>query len=189
MYYKKIVGTQCYLLPISKEDADAWAKWFNDLSVSIPLGDEAYIPTSLEQEQSHTQNIIDSHAHVFSIIDLQNNNLIGRCLLFDVNLIDRNANLGIVIGDKDYWDRGFGTEALSLLLDYGFSLLNLNNIMLGTFEFNKRAIFCYKKLGFKEIGRRRQARIIGGRKYDSIFMDILAYEYQSVYINKFLEQE
>lgn len=119
---------------------------------------------------------------MFSIVDLQSDIAIGRCLLFDVNLVDRNAKLGIFIGNKEFLGKGFGSDALRLLLDYGFNLLNLNNIMLGTFSFNERAIQCYKKVGFKEIGRRRQARIIGGVKYDSVFMDILAEEFESVFV-------
>jgi len=88
--------------------------------------------------------------------------------------------LGIVIGEKDCWGKGYGQDAVRLLLDYAFNLLNLNSIMLGTFSFNERAIACYKKVGFREIGRRRQARIIGAKRFDAILMDILAEEYESV---------
>ena len=64
-----------------------------------------------------------------------------------------------LVGEKEYRDKGYGQDATKLLLDYGVNLLNLNSIMLGTFSFNERAINCYKKVGFKEIGRRRQARL------------------------------
>jgi len=97
--------------------------------------------------------------------------------------------LGIAIGEKAYWNKGYGQDATKLLLDYGFNLLNLNNIMLGVFSFNERAVNCYRKVGFKEIGRRRQARIIGGKKFDVILMDILAEEFESVYVKKFLQDQ
>jgi RimJ/RimL family protein N-acetyltransferase len=61
--------------------------------------------------------------------------------------------------------------------------------MLGTFSFNERAIGCYKKVGFKEIGRRREARIIGGKKFDVVLMDILAKEFESVYVSKFIAEK
>ena len=64
-----------------------------------------------------------------------------------------------------------------MLLDYSFNILNLNNIMLNVYAFNTRAIRCYRKIGFKEIGRRRQARRIQGKSYDIIYMDILAEEF------------
>ncbi len=58
--------------------------------------------------------------------------------------------------------------------------------MLGTFSFNARALNCYRHIGFKEIGRQRQARIIAGRKFDVVLMDLLAEEFQSVYVQKLL---
>jgi RimJ/RimL family protein N-acetyltransferase len=97
--------------------------------------------------------------------------------------------LGIAIGVKTYWGKGYGQEAIRLLLDYGFNLLNLNSVMLGTFSFNERAIHCYRQVGFKEIGRRRQARIIAGKKYDAVLMDILAEEFESVYVAGLVEPE
>jgi len=96
--------------------------------------------------------------------------------------------LGIVIGEKGYWGKGYGQDAVRLLLDYGFNLLNLNSVMLGTFSFNQRAIHCYKKVGFKEIGRRRQARIIAGTAYDNVLMDILAEEFHNTQVTRFIEQ-
>ncbi|NHJ04293.1 MAG: N-acetyltransferase [Candidatus Heimdallarchaeota archaeon] len=186
-HYKKIVGRLCYLSPVSDEDAEKWTNWFNDLEVTIPLGDEAYIPTNLNNEQRNISDILQHNLHVFSIVDLNSDELIGRCVLFNIDKINRHAMFGIVIGEKSFWSKGYGQEATKLILDYGFNLLNLHNIMLGVFSYNKAAINCYKKAGFKEIGSRRQARIIGGKKYDIIFMDIIADEFTSIYINKFLE--
>lgn len=185
-HYKKIVGEKCYLSPCSPEDAEQWALWDNDLEVTVPLGDEAYVPTALARSQEQVNHAIQDQEHVFSIVDLATDAVIGRCMLFGVNHVDRNAMLGIVIGDKSYWGKGYGQEATALLADYGFNLLNLNNIMLGVFEFNTRAIHCYQQVGFKEIGRRRQARIIGGRKFDVILMDILAGELRSKTMNRLL---
>ena len=68
-------------------------------------------------------------------------------------------------------------EAIRLLLDYGFNVIKLNNIMLKLFSYNTRGYRCYLKCGFKEIGRRRSARLLGGRYYDELFMDILAEEF------------
>jgi RimJ/RimL family protein N-acetyltransferase len=186
-FYKKIIGDKCYLSPISEDDAEKWAEWFNDLEVTIPLGDEAYIPTSVSKERKTITDLLASGAHVFSIVDLKSDELIGRCMLFGVNLIDRAAKLGIVIGEKSYWNQGFGQDAMKLLLDYGFNLLNLHNIMLGVFAYNKAAIKCYKNVGFKEVGTRREVRIIGGKKYDMLYMDILEDEYTSIYVKKMLE--
>jgi len=187
--YKKLAGEKCYLSPCRLEDAERWAEWFNDLEVTIPLGDEAYTPTSLEGEQEAIRDILKNNLHVFSIVDLETDQAIGRCLFFNVDAVNRTAMLGIVIGEKSRWDQGYGREAVSLLLDYGFNLLNLNSVMLGTFSFNERAIRCYEKVGFKLIGRRREARIIAGEKYDLVLMDILAGQFESPYVKPLLAIE
>jgi len=187
-YYKKLVGEKCYLSPCSLQDAEKWTAWDNDLQVTLPLGDEAYTPYSLEKMKDILGNVIKSQDHIFDIVELESDTLIGRCMLFDIDRVNRKAMLGIVIGEKTYWNKGYGQDATKLLLDYGFNLLNLNSVMLGTFDFNQRAIACYKKVGFKEIGKRRQARIIGRKKCDAILMDILAEEFESVYVSKLISE-
>lgn len=188
-YYKKMIGEKCYLSPCCAADAEKWTEWDNNLEVTIPLGDEAYTPYSLEKMRTIVSDVNQHQTHTFSIVDQQSNEAIGRCMFFNLDRINRCAMLGIVIGEKSYWGQGYGQDAMKLLLDYGFNLLNLHSIMLGTYSFNQRAINCYKKVGFKEIGRRRQARIIAGKQYDVLFMDILATEFESVFVEKILAEE
>jgi RimJ/RimL family protein N-acetyltransferase len=107
-------------------------------------------------------------------------------MLFSLDLVNRSAMMGMMIGEKEYWDHGYGQEATRLLLDYGFNLLNLNSIMLGVYAFNERAIQAYRRVGFREIGRRRQVRIINGQKFDLLEMDILAEEFTPLYVKQFL---
>ena len=183
-YYKKIVGQKCYLSPCSAEDAEKWTEWLNDLDVTLPLGDEAYTPFSLEKCREDVNHAIQNQDHIFTIVDTETDAPIGRCLLFSIDWVNRHAMLGIFIGEKTFWSKGYGQEAVTLLLDYAFTLLNLNSVMLGVMAFNERAIQCYKNSGFKEIGRRRQARIIGGQKYDGILMDILAEDFTSPYVQQ-----
>lgn len=187
MVYKKLIGEKVSLAPISIDDAAKWAEWLNDLAVSIPLGSEAYESITLESMKKDVDWFINNKSHVFSIIANESNSSIGRCLLFDVDHINRRAMLGLFIGEKEYWRQGFGKETITLLLDYAFNLLNLNSIMLGCLSLNTRAIHCYKSVGFKEIGRRRQARLIGKKYYDGVLMDILAEEFTGSVITKFID--
>ena len=83
----------------------------------------------------------------------------------------------VFIGDKEFRNKGYGTEAIKLILEYGFKYLNLKNIKLDLMEFNERALKCYKKCGFKEYGRRRKCKFIDGEYYDTIEMDILKEEF------------
>lgn len=188
-HYKKLAGQKCYLAPCRPEDAQKWAAWETDLEVALPLGDEAYTPSSPEKAEDWLREALKRQDHIFSIVDLATQDVIGRCLLFSINLVDRTAMLGIVIGEKSYWGKGYGQEAMRLLADYAFNLLNLNSLMLGVFAFNTRAIQCYRQVGFKEIGVRRQARLIGGKKYDALLMDLLAEEFESPYVSRYLPAE
>jgi len=184
-YFKKLIGKRCYLSPINVEDAEQYCLWLNDLEVArtLLIFDQQL---SLEREKLILQDMIKNHAKVFAIVDLESDKLLGNCSLFRINERNRKAEVGIFIGDKDYWNKGYGSEALSLLIDYGFNILNLNNIMLEVFSYNERAISSYKKVGFREIGRRREAIIIAGEKHDEIYMDILAHEFKSVFIKNYL---
>ena len=153
----------------------------NDLEVAIPLGDEAYESYSLEKMESEIRSAIQAKEHIFTIVDLSTNHPIGRCLFFQRDLVNRSAMVGIVIGEKTYWQRGFGQDALKLMLDYGFNLLNLHSVLLGVFAFNKNAIKSYQKVGFKEIGWRREARILAGKAHDVLYMDMLEDEFRTQY--------
>ena len=113
----------------------------------------------------------------FAIVKQENDELIGNCSLHDLDLINGRATVGIFIGDKENRGKGYGSETLELLLSYGFNHLNLNNIMLTVYSFNEPAIACYKKVGFKEIGRRREAYFKNNERYDEIFMDIIRSEF------------
>ncbi|HWR61703.1 MAG TPA: GNAT family protein [Clostridia bacterium] len=175
-YFKKLAGKRIYLSPINPEDAETYAKWINDLDVSIYLTSAPRI-YSLQKEQEILGHMA-REGYCFAIIDSEKDKLIGNIGLEDVDLIDRKAVLGIFIGDKEYWSKGYGTEAIELLLDFSFNLLNLNSIMLIVHAFNKRAIRCYEKCGFKLIGKRREGYIIGTEKFDEYYMDILASEFK-----------
>lgn len=189
MHFKKLVGKLCYLSPVDSESAEKWTEWDNDLEVTLPLGDEAYEIFTLGRNQQSIESVMEKNMHAYEIVDLETDVSIGRILLIGMDHVNRTSMLGIGIGDKSYWGRGYGTEAIRLLLEYSFNILNLHSVWLGTFEFNKRAIRCYQKVGFKEIGRRREARIIAGKKYDIVFMDILASELDTEYLSSLLNLE
>ncbi len=173
----KLAGDLCALAVLRPEYAEDFSRWQNDPAVTVPLGDEAHTPWPLAATAAGIENAISRGEHVFGVVDRAGDRLIGRVLLFNVNLVDRTAMCGIFIGEADYRGRGYGAEALRLLLDYAFNLLNLQSVMLGVLEFNTPALRCYEKVGFRPIGRRRQARTIAGRSYDEIYMDILAEEF------------
>jgi len=187
MYIRKLVGKRIYLSPINPDDYEKFALWINDNEIGIFTGRLAR-PISFDGERDalHSMSL---NSHVFAIVDGENDEAIGVVSFLDRNILHRNAELGIFIGDKDYLSKGYGSEAVMLLLDYGFNVLNLNSIMLKVLSFNTRAIKSYEKCGFKEFGRRRQAMILGDRKFDSIYMDILAEDFTGTsFVDEIIEK-
>ena len=181
-YFKKLVGDRIYLSPRStdEEDIEKYTEWLNDFETTDYTGRSAGLLT-IENERKYIEGKIDEPA-AFAIVTLDEDKLIGTVALEDINNVNRTATLGIFIGDKEYRNKGYGTEAIKLILDYGFNYLNLGNIKLDLMAFNERALKCYQKCGFKEYGRRRKCKFINGKYYDSISMDILAEEFTESYI-------
>lgn len=181
MYFKKLLGEHIYLSPISVDALEKYTKWMNEFETTDYIGKSNKICT-IEKEKEFLENCAKDESIILGIVELKNNNLIGNCGLKKINNISRTATLGIFIGDKEERNKGYGAEAIRLLLDYGFNYLNLHEINLDIFEFNKRAIKCYEKVGFKEYGRRRECIYLNGKYYDKISMDILKSEFTENYI-------
>lgn len=179
-YFKKLIGERIYLSPRNNEDIEKFTEWLNDFETTDYLGRSADI-TTLDGEKKYFDENLNKN-HNFFIVTLKEDKLIGTVGLERYSPVNRTATLGIFIGDKEYRNEGYGTEAIRLILDYGFNYLNLNNIKLDLMSFNERALKCYTKCGFKEYGRRRKCKFINGKYYDSIEMDILAEEFQGDYI-------
>ena len=179
-YFKKLVGDRIYLSPRSIEDAEKFTEWMNDFYVTDYTGRSGTI-MSLEGEKKYLIENANPEA-TFSIITLDEDKIIGTVGLERINHIHRTATLGVFIGDRNYLSKGYGTEAIRLLLDYGFNYMNLHSVKLEVMSFNKRALKCYKKCGFKETGRIRDNKFINGNYYDTITMDILRNEFTESYI-------
>ena len=169
-YFKKIAGERLYLSPMNVEDAETYVKWLNSRDVSDNLGltsSVGRVPGEKEYIESKKGNDYD-----FSIV-LNDDTLIGNISLMNVNLVSGKATLGIFIGDESNRNKGYGTEAMKLLVDYGFNILRLHNIDLNVFDFNKGAIKSYEKVGFKEYGRRHESYFLDGKYHDEICMEII----------------
>ena len=175
MNYRKIVGERIYLSPMSVDDVEQYAHWINDIEVSKYLNMH-HMMFSLQGELDYLTNTAQK-GYNFAIVLKDGDRLLGSISLMDVNHKDRKATLGLFIGDAEYRSKGYGAEAIALILDYGFRWLNLHNIMLQVFSTNPRGLACYKKVGFKEFGRRREAVFFDGKWADEIHMEILDREW------------
>ncbi|MCR5146805.1 MAG: GNAT family N-acetyltransferase [Clostridia bacterium] len=179
-YYKKILGDRIYLSPRNSQDYEIFAEWLNDPQVADYIGRSGMLMTNEGEKEFLEQN--NNPEATFAIIDLETDKMVGTVSIESINHLNRCGTLGIFIGDKDYRDKGYGTEAIKLILEYGFKYLNLKNINLDLVSANARAYRCYQKCGFKEYGRRRKCYFINGKYYDKISMDILDEEFEGDYI-------
>lgn len=180
-YFRKIQGDSVYLSPMNPEDYQIYAGWINDLEISRGLGNST-ANFALPKEKEIIEKLA-KEGHHYAIVSDDENELLGNCSLFDIDHINRTAELGIFIGNRDKHNKGFGTEAVMLILSYGFKVLNLNNIMLKVYTFNENAMAAYKKCGFTECGRRHQSYLVKGKYFDDVYMEILSSNFQSAYLD------
>lgn len=117
--------------------------------------------------------------YAFSIRTLADDKPIGMLDLAGINWTSGDAWMGIGIGEPAYWGKGYGREAVNLLLRFGFESLNLRRVSLNVFEYNERAIKSYSKLGFQIEGRMRQFLNRYDRRWDLIYMGILRSEWEA----------
>ena len=179
MYFKKIIGTKCYLSPIDENDAEKFTEWLNDTEVTQYLAAMQTQVINVKNEKEILERI--AKKHTYSIIDMATNELLGNCGFNDLDNVNQTGEVGIFIGNKNYWNKGYGTEALSLVMDYGFQTLNLHSITLRVDSFNLRAQRSYEKIGFKTAGKIRESVLKGKIRYDLIIMDILYDEFYKKY--------
>lgn len=172
-----ISGKKVALGPIHKDLIEINQRWINQIETARFLNIH---PVSLESETDWYESVSrGDKLTYFTIYERDTLRPLGGVNLHNIDLAHRRAELGIMIGEPDARGKGYGTEAVQLMCDYGFNAMGLNSIMLLTFEFNIAGQKAYEKAGFKEIGRRREARWFAGRYWDDIYYDILASEFES----------
>ena len=177
MYFKKLESERIYLSPMSVDDVNDYTKWMNDKRVTDNIHSTSKVVTTIG-EKEWVERIMSKGGYTFAIVSKEDDKLIGNCGIMNTDFINGTATLGIFIGDEEYRGKGLGSEVLNLLLDYGFNNLRLHNINLAVFDFNDRALACYKKLGFKEYGRRHDCYFLDGKWHDEIWMEILESNYR-----------
>jgi len=144
-----------------------------------------YLPMTEMGEEKFIEELGTTRANsdvlfVIEAIEGASTKPIGSCGLHQINQKDRNAIFGIVIGEKDYWSKGYGVEAARLIINYGFQQLNLHRISSSAIAFNERSIKLHEKVGFREEGHLRQAMFKNGQYYDRVEFGILREEWRGL---------
>jgi RimJ/RimL family protein N-acetyltransferase len=176
-------GKRVLLRPIKRSDISYFLKWFTDPEVVQYL--DTYLPMTEMSEAKFIEELGTTRARsdvilVIEALEGDSMKAIGNCGLHKISLKDHDAVFGIIIGEKDYWSKGYGTEAARLIINYGFEQLNLHRISSAAVAFNERSIKLHKKLGFEEEGRLRQAMFRNGQYHDRLEFGMLKEEWKGL---------
>tara|TARA_R110001583_G_scaffold158335_2_gene310307 strand:- start:137 stop:661 length:525 start_codon:yes stop_codon:yes gene_type:complete len=172
-----IVGTKIKLTKVEKENIEQLRKWRNNPELRKYFREYRLINKENQQKWYESTVLNDSTSYNFEIRDEISNKLIGHCGLHYVNWISRTAEFGIYIGDNDYRNGGYGSDALRTLIKYGFEDLNLNKIWCEVYD-NNKALEMYKHIGFVYEGKLRQNYYNEGKYWDSHLLGMLKEEYK-----------
>lgn len=172
-----LVGEKIYLRTIEESDLnEEYQGWFNDSEV-CKFNDHHRYPMYREQLADYYKMVIEPRtAIVLAIIDKETDKHFGNISLQSLDMINRSAELAIIIGDKNAWGKGVGGEACRLLIGHGFDQLNLHRIYCGTSEENIGMQTLVKKLNFKEEGLLREAQFKSGKYVNYILFSLLEHE-------------
>ena len=159
-------------------DGPLWAKWrrnseYDRLSDTDPA--TLFSPKATRDWiEKHLDNLLVNERQIRTI---EGDQIIGSIGLGGNMLTHAEAFVGIGIGEPDFWGKGYGTEAMRLMLTYAFMELNLQRVSLDVFDYNQRAIRSYEKAGFKPEGRQRGMLLREGKRWDLVYMGLLREEW------------
>jgi len=174
-----IQGNRVRLRALEKTDLPMLVNWLNDPEVIEFLTFNQ--PLSLVQEENWFQKVLSGSPDEIPLgieANVEGNwQLIGDTGFHSIHWVNRAAEIGILIGNKDFWNKGYGREALQLMVRHAFDHLNLNRVFLRVLANHARGIASYRHAGFVEEGRMRQAVFKNGRYIDVLFMSIIRQEW------------
>lgn len=171
-----------FISPVPQLTAGLFARWMRDSEfVRLLATDPARLFSVDKYKEWIEKDYVEEQKTeelFFMISTLKENRTIGLIGLDGIRLNHDDAWIAIGLGERDYWGKGYGTDAMHIILRYAFHELNLHRLSLSVFEYNQRAIRSYEKVGFVEEGRARRFLNRDGQRYDMIFMGIQRAEWE-----------
>jgi RimJ/RimL family protein N-acetyltransferase len=160
-------------------DAAIVARWSQDTAYHRLGDNHAAYPQPVKWARDRMERPSD-RSFGFAIRALSDNRLIGSICVYIESWAHGEGWVGIGIGEHAYWGKGYGTEAMRLLLRFAFDELNLQRVSLGVYAHNPRALRSYEKAGFRREGMVRGDCCRDGQRWDSAFMGILREEWKAI---------
>lgn len=164
-------GEKIYLRILSSEDVSAaYVSWMNDYDI-VKYTESRFSPQNRESIKQFVTNANNANNTLFGIFSNDNKTHIGNIKLGPINWIHRYADIGIIIGNKEYWGKGVATEAINLVVEYAFNQLNLHKLISGAYQYNTGSVKAFKKNGFLEYYIEKEKYFFEGNYIDCIHME------------------
>jgi RimJ/RimL family protein N-acetyltransferase len=173
-------GSRVYLRPFGRDDLPYIQKWSDDAELRKLTGEVAPMSRA-EAEKWYRELVADKDRLWFVVVLKRGDRVVGEAGLLRMFRPWRNTDMTIIIGEKDAWGKGYGTEVGRLLLDYAFKRLGFHRISIGVVGFNKRALKFWDGLGFKKEGVERDEYYYDNEYSDGIMMSILEDEFKKAH--------
>lgn len=169
-----IEGNRLYLREVRQSDVnDAYYRWLNDPEVN-QYSEIRYYPCSEDMIRSYVREMTDDPNSVFmAMIHKKTNTHIGNIKIGHINWLHRFADMSLIIGEKGFWKRGYGTDAINLAVEYAFNTLNLRRLTAGIYANNIGSVKAFKKAGFLEEGLQKEHRFCRGAYVDEVLLGII----------------
>ena len=175
-----LTGERIILRPVEKSDAALLQKWMNDPQIRGLTGETS--PSTFGDVEAYLERLRTNPDRAWFIIEVkESGRAIGETGLLRMFHPWRTSDLSIIIGEKDAWGQGYGTEVINLLLDYAFGYLNFHRISVGVVGFNHAALRFYEKIGFKQEGIQRDGYFYNHQYSDFVMMSILEDEFRALH--------
>lgn len=173
-------GAKTILRPPDKEkDAPLFRRWINDPEVRFFL--DRVLPADLKVEENWIDNLSGSQNHIVLVIETNEGVPIGTIGLHGISWVNGFATSGAMIGEKDYWGKGYGFDAKMALLYYAFFNLGLRKICSSVFSFNKRSQAYLEKTGYVQEGVKKKQRLRNGRYHDEILLGLFKKDFTPIW--------
>jgi len=173
MHHPFMIGEKVYLRGLERADLEGdYFQWLNDREVTKFM-DSGVFPNTMEKmDEFYRNTALSSNNVILAIIQRETDKHIGNIKLGPIKWISRVSPLGIMIGDKECWGKGYATEAIRLVLDYAFKRLNLHKVTAGIVAIHDASIKAFQKAGFEIEGRAKSQFFIDGEYYESLYLGI-----------------
>jgi len=177
-----MIGRRVMLREYRQDDFTAIRKWVNDRETTQYLSGIFWFPQTETDTNDFLARVMrgSPNGAFFVIADIKDQQYIGQLDIFEINWKLRMGTVGMVIGTDEHRGKGYGTEALKLLVEYAFRVLGLERLQLDVYAENIGAVRCYEKAGFVHEGTRRHAAMVDGRYSDVHMMAVIKEDFESL---------